>query len=432
MYALYTTIAMLGLLVLYVPLALVRRLTSGVPLNVRARLGYGAPRISGQRVGWLHAVSVGEAIAATPLVEGLRRLYPDLPLVVTTVTSTGAQIVRERFAGLATHRFFPLDLPWGARRVSASINPAFLICMETELWPNILRTLAGRGVPVMIANGRISDRSFGRYRLVRRFLASVLADVRVFAMQSDEDARRIIALGAHPERVVVTGNIKVDAPVADPTGTVDLWRRLLGLSPGQRVWIAGSTHAGEEDPVLEAHRAALAEFPELVLVIAPRHPERTGEVLALLARRGWSSVRRSELPFAVTSTAEPVPPVIVLDTVGELATLYAVADVVFVGGSLVPVGGHNLLEAAQRRKPVLIGPHTGNFRESAGLLESAGAARVVRDASELSRELRRLLADPDLRAKLGDAGYEAVASRHGTVRDTLDLIDRYLYPGAHP
>jgi 3-deoxy-D-manno-octulosonic-acid transferase len=309
-----------------------------------------------------------------------------------------------------------------------SINPAFMICMETELWPNTLRTLAARGVPVMVANGRISDRSFRRYRLVRRFMASVLADVRVFAMQSDEDARRIIALGAQPERVVVTGNIKADAPVADPTGSGDLWRRLLALDPGQRVWVAGSTHPGEEGPVLDAHRAALAEFPELVLVIAPRHPERTREVLALLERRGWPSVRRRELPAAVTTMAGPVPPVVVLDTIGELAMLYSIADVVFVGGSLVPMGGHNVLEAAQRRKPVLIGPHTTNFRESAGLLESAGAAIVVRDATDLSRELRRLLADPDLRLKLGDAGYEAVASRHGAVRETLDLVERYLYP----
>jgi len=328
------------------------------------------------------------------------------------------------------HRFFPLDLPWIARRVAGSINPAFLICMETELWPNTLRALASRGVPVMIANGRISDRSYRRYRLVRRFLTTVLADVRVFAMQSDEDARRIIALGAQPERVVVTGNLKADAAVADAAGAVDLWRRLLGLSPEQRVWIAGSTHAGEDDPVLEAHRAALDEYPELVLVIAPRHPERTGEVLARLARRGWPSVRRSELPSAVTRTSGSVPPVIVLDTVGELATLYAIADVVFIGGSLVPVGGHNLIEAAQRRKPVLVGPHTGNFRESASLLEAAGAALVVRDASELARELRRLLADPDLRAKLGDTGYEAVASRHGAAGETLDLIGRFLYPGA--
>jgi len=429
MYALYTAVALIGLVTLWVPLALVRRFTRGVPLNARARLGGAVPIGAGRPSAWLHAVSVGEAIATAPLIEGLRRLHPELPVVMTTVTNTGAQIVRKRFAGLVTHRFFPLDLPWVARRVATSINPAFLICMETELWPNTLRALASRGVPVMIANGRISDRSFRRYRLVRRFLTSVLADVRVFAMQSDEDARRIIALGAHPERVVVTGNIKVDAPVADPAGTVDLWRRLLALSPGQRVWIAGSTHAGEEDPVLEAHRAALAEFPELVLVIAPRHPERTAEVLALLARRGWPSVRRSELPFAVTSTSIPVPPIIVLDSVGELATLYAIADVVFVGGSLVPVGGHNLLEAAQRRRPVLVGPHTGNFRESSSMLESAGAALVVRDASELARELRRLLADPDLRAKLGNAGYEAVASRHGAVRETLDLIGRYLYPG---
>ena len=429
MYALYTAVALVGLVVFWLPVALVRRVTRGVPLNARARLVRGAPSDADRTAGWVHAVSVGEAIAAAPLVEGLRRLHPELPLVMTTVTSTGAQIVRERFAGLAIHRFFPLDLPSVTRRAVAAINPAFLICMETELWPNILRTLAARGVPVMIANGRISDRSYRRYRLIRRFMTSVLANVRVFAMQSDEDARRIIALGAQPERVVVTGNIKIDASVPDPAGSVDLWRRLLGLAPGQRVWVAGSTHQGEEALVLDAHRAALTEFPELVLVIAPRHPERTREVLALVDRRGWPSVRRSELPAAVTTTDAPVPPVVILDTIGELAMLYAIADVVFVGGSLVPMGGHNVLEAAQRRKPVLIGPHTGNFRESVGLLESAGAALVVRDASELSRELRRLLADPDLRLKLGDAGHEAVASRHGAVRETLDLIGRYLYPG---
>jgi 3-deoxy-D-manno-octulosonic-acid transferase len=431
MYALYTALALVGLAALWLPVALWRRLARGVPINAGARLGHGASIGEGRPTAWLHAVSVGEAIAAAPLVEGLKRLHPELPMVMTTVTNTGAQIVRERFTGRVTHRFFPLDLPWAVRRFAAAIDPAFLICMETELWPNTLRVLAARGVPVMIANGRISDRSYRRYRLVRRFLASVLADVRVFAMQSDEDARRIIALGAHPERVVVTGNMKADAAVADPAGAVDLWRRLLALSPGQRVWIAGSTHAGEEELVLEAHRAALAESPELVLVIAPRHPERTGEVRALLARKGWASIRRRELPVAVTSTeVSAVPPVIVLDTVGELAALYAIADVVFVGGSLVPVGGHNLLEAAQRRKPVLVGPHVGNFRESTSLLESVGAAVVVRDAAELSRELRRLLADPDLRAKLGDAGYEAIVSRQGAVRETLELVERYLRPGA--
>ena len=301
--------------------------------------------------------------------------------------------------------------------------------METELWPNTLRALAARGVPVMIANGRISDRSYRRYRLVRRFLASVLADVRVFAMQSDEDARRIIALGAHPERVVVTGNMKADAAVAEPAGAVDLWRHLLALSPDQRVWIAGSTHAGEEDLVLEAHRAALAESPELVLIIAPRHPERTGEVLALLARKGWASIRRSELPVAVTSTeVTAVPPVIVLDTVGELATLYSIADVVFVGeprsrgrpqparGRAAPQAGPGRaarVEFSRVHQPARIGRRCGR--------------RAGRDRA--SRELRRLLADPDLRVKLGDAGYEASVSRQGAARETLELVDHYLWPG---
>jgi 3-deoxy-D-manno-octulosonic-acid transferase len=343
--------------------------------------------------------------------------------VVTTVTETGAKVVRERYAGLARHRFFPLDLPWTTRRFVASLDPAFLVCMETELWPNMLRTLAARGVPVMIANGRISDRSYRRYRLLRGFMGSLLADVRVFAMQSAEDARRIISLGVSPERVVVTGNIK-NEPLPDTTGSADLWRRLLGFGPGQRAWIAGSTHRGEEEAVLDAHGVALQEFPDLRLVIAPRHPERAPEVLGLVAARGWPAERRSELGRVRNPGA-----VIVLDTVGELAPVYAVADVVFVGGSLVAFGGHNMLEPALRRKPVLMGPHTQNFRESAALLESAGAAVVVEDGPKLGRELIRLLADAGLRAKLGEAGYGAVATRHGAVSETLDLVSRFLVPG---
>ena len=425
MYALYTAAACAALALVYAPLALVRRLQKGVPVHAAERLGWGARDGSGGgRCGWLHAVSVGEAIAAAPLVDGLRRLHPELPLVVTTVTETGARVVRERYAGLATHRFFPVDLPWTARRFVDALNPAFLVCMETELWPNLLRALAARGVPVMIANGRISDRSYRGYRLVRPFMRSVLDCVRVFAMQSDEDARRIIALGAHPERVVVTGNIK-NEPVPDSAGATDLWHRLLGFDAARRVWIAGSTHRGEEAMILDAHALALVACRDLALVIAPRHPERAGEVLDLVAARGWPAVRRSELPRRRQRDA-----VIVLDTVGELATLYGVADVVFVGGSLIPFGGHNMLEPALRRKPVLFGPHTTNFREAAALLESAGAARVVRDGATLGRELARLLGDRELRLKLGEAGHEAVASRHGAVRETLDLVGRFLSPGA--
>jgi 3-deoxy-D-manno-octulosonic-acid transferase len=377
----------------------------------------------------VHAVSVGEAIAATALVDGLRSMYPELPLVMTTVTDTGARIVNERFAAVATHRFFPVDLPGAARRVIEAIDPAFLICMETELWPNTLRAVAQRKVPVMIANGRLSDRSFRRYRLVRTFLSSVLRDVSVFAMQSQEDARRIIALGAVPERVFVTGNIKNDA-LADPAGAVELWGRLLGLRAGQPVWVAGSTHRGEEEAVLDAHQAVRSEFPDLVLVLAPRHPERVREVLELIAGRGLSALRRSGIRRTSPVRIEGTPPIIVLDTVGELAQLYAVADVVFMGGSLVPAGGHNMLEPAIRRKPVLTGPHTTNFREAVALLVECGGGIVVHDAAELAAELRRLLADPELRAKLGTLACEAVASRHGAVRATLDLVERFLRPGS--
>jgi 3-deoxy-D-manno-octulosonic-acid transferase len=299
--------------------------------------------------------------------------------------------------------------------------------METELWPNLLRLLAARGVPTMIANGRLSDRSFQRYRLVRGTMRRVLGDVTVFAMQSDEDARRVIALGASPERVVVTGNLKHE-PLPDPAGAADLWHRLLGLAAGQPIWIAGSTHRGEDDAVLQAHRRALAVRPDLVLVLAPRHPERVSEVMRLVAAGGFDGVRRSELSAGRGAPA----PVIVLDTVGELAQLYSIADVVFVGGSLIALGGHNVLEPALRGKPVLFGPHTSIFREAASILLAAGGGVVVRDAGELAAELERLLADPALRARRGAAAREAAASRHGALRTTLDLLERYLRPGATP
>jgi len=417
------SLVLAGVTLGYLPVALWRRAAHGVPLHARARLGFGGPRVAGPAM-WVHAVSVGEAIAAQALLDGLRRAYPALPLVVTTVTETGARVVRDRYAAVATHRFFPLDLPGAVGRTFRAIAPAFLVCMETELWPNVLRHARRRGVPVMIASGRLSDRSFGRYRLVKPLLRAMLDDVRVFAMQSQEDARRMIALGARPERVFVTGNVKHDA-LPDAAGIVDLWRRLLALRPDQRVWIAGSTHRGEDEAVLAAHRAARAEHPGLVLVLAPRHPERVAEVVDLVAARGFSAVRRSELPRGAIGDA-----VIVLDTVGELAQLYAVADVVFVGGSLVAAGGHNMLEPALRRKPVLFGPHTENFREIAALLVESGGGLVVRHGAELAAEVRRLLADSALRDKLGAAGLEAAAARHGAVRATLELVERFLAPGA--
>jgi 3-deoxy-D-manno-octulosonic-acid transferase len=426
MYAFYTA-AFAAALTGYAPWAVARRVARGVPLNLRERLGLGRHEPPAGPCLWIHAVSVGEVIAAEPLVQGLHEMWPDMPLVVSTVTETGARVVRERYDGIARHRYLPLDFPGAARRVIASLQPRFVICMETELWPNLLRALAARRVPTMIANGRLSDRSYHRYRLVRFAMRRVLGHVTVFAMQSTEDARRVIALGAPAERVVVTGNLKHE-PLPDAAGVADLWRRLLRLVPGQPVWVAGSTHRGEEDAVLEAHRRALGGHPGLSLVLAPRHPERVGEVMGLVAARGFAALRRSELSAGRGAAAGGPAPVIVLDSVGELAQIYATADVVFVGGSLIPLGGHNMLEPALRGKPVLFGPHTGNFREAAALLLASRGGEVVRDTGELAGAVRRLLDDPAARAAAGRAAHEAAASRHGAARATLDLVGRYLDP----
>lgn len=424
MYALYSAVLGVGLLA-YLPAFLARRRAGyrGTLAQRFGRLGDGLPA---EPRCWIHAVSVGESAAAVPLVEGIRRRWPELGIVVSTITPTGARIVAERLAGAATHRYFPIDLPGPVGRALDAARPRFFVAIETELWPNFLRALARRGVPAMIANGRISDRSFRRYRWIRALMRRVLADVAVFAMQTEEDARRIVALGAPPDRVVVTGNLKSDLlPEADPEEA--RWRQRLGLGAGTPLWIAGSTHRGEEAVVLDAFARLRARCPQLALLLAPRHPERADEVEALLRERGLSAVRRSRL-----GAGAPAGSVVILDTVGELAGLYALADVVFVGGSLVPVGGHNVLEPAMRGKPVLMGPHMSNFREGAELLQQSGGGLVVEDGPALEQELARLLADPDHARGMGEAARTAFAGRQGAVSATLDLIGRHLWRGAEP
>jgi 3-deoxy-D-manno-octulosonic-acid transferase len=422
MYAIYSAVLGVGLLA-YLPTFLVRRRRAGYGQHLGQRLGRIEEGLPPEPRAWIHAVSVGESAAAVPLVEGIRRRWPELSIVVSTITPTGARIVAERLAGRAVHRYFPVDLPGPVRRALDGARPRFFIAIETELWPNFLRALATRRIPAMIANGRISDRSFRRYRRVRWLMRRVLADVSVFAMQSEEDARRIVALGALPERVVVTGNLKSDLlPEASDDAT---WRPRLGLGTGDRLWIAGSTHRGEEALVLDAFGHARARCPELALLLAPRHPERAGEVEELIRARGLTPVRRSRLPQDATRGA-----VVILDTVGELAQLYALAEVVFVGGSLVPVGGHNMLEPAMRGKPVLFGPHTSNFREGAELLQRSGGGLVVKDGEQLAGELERLLADGGLARRMGGAAREAFAGRQGAVSATLDLIARHLWSGS--
>jgi 3-deoxy-D-manno-octulosonic-acid transferase len=264
---------------------------------------------------------VGESAAAVPLVEGIRQRWPELGIVVSTITPTGARIVGERLAGAATHRYFPIDLPGPVRHALDATRPRFFIAIETELWPNFLRALARRRIPAMIANGRISDRSFRRYGWVRGLMRRVLADVSVFAMQTEEDARRIISLGAPPARVVVTGNLKSDLLPEPDVEDAAAWRERLCLTPAARLWIAGSTHRGEETIVLDAFLRARTRCPDLALLLAPRHPERVGEVEALIRERGLAAARRSRLPADAAPGA-----VVILDTVGELAALCGRGD----------------------------------------------------------------------------------------------------------
>jgi len=424
MYALYSAVLGAGLLA-YLPAFLVRRRRAGYGRDLAQRLGRLGDGLPAEPRCWIHAVSVGESAAAVPLVEGIRQRWPELGIVVSTITPTGARIVGERLAGTATHRYFPIDLPGPVRHALDAARPRFFIAIETELWPNFLRALARRRIPAMIANGRISDRSFRRYGWVRGLMRRVLANVSVFAMQTEEDARRIIALGAPPARVVVTGNLKSDlVPEADGADAA-AWRERLRLGKDARLWIAGSTHRGEETVVLDAFLRARTRCSELALLLAPRHPERVGEVEALIRERGLVAARRSRLPADAAPGA-----VVILDTVGELAALYALADVVFVGGSLVPIGGHNVLEPAMRGKPVLVGPHMSNFREGAELLQRSGGGLVVKDGPELERELARLLEDRDLARRMGEAARQAFAGRQGAVSATLDLVGRHLWPRA--
>ena len=426
MYVLYTCL-LLALVLAYAPVFVLRRLAGEPDRNgLLQRFGYRSPPFPPEPRCWIHAVSVGEVMAAIPLIHALRRRWPHLHPVVTTVTPTGARVVRERLGSVVTHLYFPLDFPGAVRRTLAGVRPEFFIALETELWPNFLRALRARGIPAMIANGRISDRSFRRYRLVRPVMRRILDDITVFGMQSAEDARRIISLGASPERVVVTGNLKTEILPVE-AGADALWRRLMGLTGEELVWVAGSTHRGEEELLLEAFDSLKRRYPSLVLVIAPRHPERVAEVERLIRQRGLASVRRTALPKDRDRNA-----IIVLDTVGELAQVYQLAEVVFVGGSLVPAGGHNMLEPALKRKPVVFGPHTTNFRDGTDLLVMAGAAFVVRGRPELERALDRLLADPGLRASMGEAAFEAVVGRQGAVLETLELIERFLFTEAKP
>ena len=396
------------------------------------RLGY-LPitfNLDGEESIWIHAVSVGEVLTARAILPQLRERYPRLRIFLSTTTMTGQGIARNSLQYVDGVFYFPFDLGFVVNRTLRLVKPRMFIMMETEIWPNLLRACKRTGVRTVLVNGRISSRSYPRYRLARPFLRRVLAHVDRFCMQSDESARRIIDMGADPEKIVVTGSLKFDslempgAPTAADRGANRVLR-YFRIGPDRPVIIAASTLKGEEDPVLEAFQRIRARLPAALLIIAPRKPERFDEVEQIARRGGWNVARRSR---DLSVDAEPRQDVVVLDSIGELAQLFQVATAVFVGGSLVDQGGHNILEPAVFGKAIVFGPYMQNFAEIARTFVENDAAIQIRSGRELEHVLLGLLTDPVRRARLGAAARALVEANRGARGKTMTAIARVLPP----
>ena len=370
-----------------------------------------------QRQGslWIHAVSVGETIAALPLISGLAARYPERPLMVTTTTPTGSERVRATLGQTVHHSYLPYDLPGPLARFFDRVDPSVLVIMETEIWPNLFRACSRRQVPLIIANARLSARSFRGYRRVRGLVAATLADVHLIAAQSQADADRFVALGAPADRVRVMGNLKYNLSVKpEDIEAGDAWRQALGSN--RRVIVAVSTHRGEDGVVLDAFDRVRAEIPHTALILVPRHPERFDEVSALCEDRGFEIVRRSR--GEPTSKCD----VFLGDSMGEMMRYLAAGDVAVVAGSFQAVGGHNVLEPAALGLPVVFGPHMFNFEAAAAEVLASGAGRKVADAASLSAALLELLGDDRVRRRAGKAGLAMVERNRGALDGLSDAV----------
>jgi 3-deoxy-D-manno-octulosonic-acid transferase len=383
----------------------------------------GRPPSSRQCI-WVHAVSVGETIASVPLIKQLAARYPQLDLVVTTTTPTGAERVQALLGDSVTHVYVPYDLPGALRRFLRQFQPQMLVIIETELWPNMIHYCRRSGVPVMLANGRLSAKSAAGYARVAGLSRPMLQQLSAAAVQTSVEAQRFIELGLPAERAVVTGNMKFDMSLGDADrDKAQIWRQLWAA--GRSVWIAASTHEGEDAVILTAHAALVRQFPDLLLILVPRHPERFTEVAQHCQRAGFTCHQLSagaQLPAGTS--------VLVGDTMGDLLGLYGAADIAFVGGSLVPRGGHNLLEPALWALPVLAGPHLFNFQQITELLEQAGGLLPTPDAKSLERVIAGLLGDTDERKKLGQQAYAVVAQNRGALQRLVAVIQGLLPPAA--
>lgn len=367
--------------------------------------------IKGSRPIWVHAVSVGEVMAAHPLMRELRKRHPGKKLILSTVTVTGNYTARQRVPEADAVFFFPFDYPWIVRRVIRKINPAVVLVAETELWPNFFRELKKAGIPSAVVNGRISPHSHKNYMRLRWFFKRVFGNVGLFCMQSDADAGRIREIGADPGKVLVTGNLKFDQKIPVVQSSP------LPIKPGRKVITAGSTHRGEEAVILDVFKRLREKFPELLLIVAPRHPERFDEVEGLINASGFDCRRRTNMQGEVKD-------ILLLDTIGELRSFYALCDIAFVGGSLVKVGGHNLLEPAAMKKPVIFSRYMFNFKEISEALISAGGGIMVKDKTELYNQTFNLLSDQELSRRIGERAFGVIAANAGATKKTLDAVSR--------
>nr|WP_256834384.1 lipid IV(A) 3-deoxy-D-manno-octulosonic acid transferase [Pseudomonas oleovorans] len=417
---LYTLLLHLALPLIALRLALRARKAPAYARRINERFSLGLPTMKPDGI-WVHAVSVGESIAAAPMIRALQSHYPELPITVTCMTPTGSERIQAMFGNSVQHCYLPYDLPWAAARFLDRAQPCLAVVMETELWPNHIHQCAKRGIPVVLANARLSERSARGYARFAKLTAPMLAELSLIAVQTQAEAQRFLTLGARPECVEVTGSIKFDLKI-----DAELLQRAVELrrqwqAEQRPVWIAASTHAGEDEIVLAAHRQLLTTRPDALLILVPRHPERFNSVHDLCISEGLKTRRRS-MGEAVQASDE----VLLGDTMGELLFLYALADIAFVGGSLVANGGHNLLEPAALGKPVLSGPHLFNFLEIAAQLRDAGALSEVENAAQLADRIATLLNEPSEMQSMSQAGLSVLKANQGALERLLKGLQRLL------
>jgi 3-deoxy-D-manno-octulosonic-acid transferase len=424
----YNTLLTLGLILASPFFALKILTTSRYRRGLSQRLGvryHGVrKRAIREKPLWIHAASVGEVLGSLPIIKGIAQSKPHLPILLSTMTSTGNEMAEKRAPGVEAVTFFPVDHPWVVKRTISQVDPRVFLMVETEIWPNFLTELGRRKIPVVLLNGRISTRSFQWYKRFHFIFDSPLSTIAAFCMQSISDAQRIIEMGANPERVTVTGNVKFDqSPPEITQREKEALLRALGLQPVQPIFIAGSTHRGEEEFVLKVYRRLSREYPDLILILAPRHLERLAEIETLLQRENIAWKRKSRFPG---KEEEEKPSVILLDTMGELFRLYSIGTLIFVGGSLARKGGHNILEPLFFEKPVLFGPHMDNFREISEEVLKREAGFQISETEEMIHRCKSLLEDTSLRSIMGKRGCEIIQANRGATRKTLEMVSQFL------